>query len=77
MAETNFTPSIKEESHALWDELGTIAARLAGVEDILRNTAESPADAGNTLFLLADVVANMNEQIDIASGRVRKLGEYA
>lgn len=73
-ASINSTVSQKDEALALWNEFNAIAARMAGVEDILRNSIESAADAGNTLYLLADVVANMNEQICLASDRVRRLG---
>ncbi len=63
----------KSEAVTLCDDLHAIAARLAGVEEVLREMGEKPAGRGNTLHLLAGVVATANDQICRAADRVSDL----
>lgn len=71
MANANNTT--KSTPVILCGELHEVAARLAGVEEILLELVESPEGRGNSLHLMAAVVADANKQICLAADRVSKL----
>ncbi len=73
MAKHNSTASHLGDHEALGHELHAIAARLAGVEEILLELVESPEGRGDTLYLLAKVVANANSEICGCAVRARDL----
>lgn len=73
---TATTNSISAMNKAdLYNHLNSLASRLAGVEEILRHAVESSEEFGNALYLMADVVADTNEQICLSSERMDQLFE--
>lgn len=74
MAESDFTTPPKSKPQILCDELNTIAARLAGVEDVLREI-DNDMQTGNILHLMADIARDANDRLGIAAISVRDLQE--
>lgn len=72
MAKSNSTVPPIGDPLDLSHQLHAIAARLAGLSDILRNVADDTG-AGNTLQLMADVAAEANSQLCLCADRVRNL----
>lgn len=78
MTKDHSTPLEKSEPVALCDQLHRIAARLAGLEDVLRRVYDDcGAEAGNILHLMADVAAETNHQLCLVADRVSDMQQGA
>ena len=74
MAKSNGTaPAVPDQLSvkAISDDLHDIAARLAGLESVLRRISnDGDAELGNALHLMSEVAAQANHQICLCADRV-------
>ena len=75
MAKQDSTCTKKAELQNISHALHKIAARMAGIESILRNNVEDPD--GNAMFLLAEITQIQNSEICQYADRIWSASETA